>query len=82
VLGGTRTGLRNPTGVALDLQNGELWVANFGNHTATAYPLAAQGDVPPLRTIRKAPSGTPSLMIGNPGAVTYDTRREQILVPN
>lgn len=82
VLKGPRTGLKNPTGVALDLQNGELWVANFGNHTATAYPLAAQGDVPPVRTIRKAPSGTPSLMIGNPGAVAYDTQREEILVPN
>jgi DNA-binding beta-propeller fold protein YncE len=82
VLAGARTGLKNPTGVALDLQNGELWVANFGNHTATAYPLAAQGDVAPLRTIRKAPRGTPSLMIGNPGAIAYDTRREQILVPN
>jgi DNA-binding beta-propeller fold protein YncE len=82
VLAGPRTGLKNPTGVALDPQNGELWVANFGNHTATAYPLAAQGDVAPLRTIRSAPAGTVSHMIGNPGGVAFDTRREEILVPN
>jgi DNA-binding beta-propeller fold protein YncE len=82
VLAGPRTGLKNPTGLFLDTQNGELWVANFGNHTATVYPLAAQGDVAPLRTIRSAPEGTSSQMIGNPGGVAFDTRREEILVPN
>jgi DNA-binding beta-propeller fold protein YncE len=82
VLKGAKTGLKNPTGLALDMQHGELWVANFGNHTATAYRLNAQGDTAPLRTIRAAPQGTPSLMIGNPGAVAYDTRREEILAPN
>jgi DNA-binding beta-propeller fold protein YncE len=82
VLGGPRTGLKNPTGLFLDVQNGELWVANFGNHTATVYPLDAQGDVAPLRTIRSAPAGTPSQMLGNPGGIAYDTRREEILVPN
>jgi DNA-binding beta-propeller fold protein YncE len=82
VLKGAKTGLKNPTGVALDKKNGEMWIANFGNHTATAYRLNAQGDAAPLRTVRAAPGGTPSLMIGNPGAVAYDTKREQILVPN
>lgn len=82
VLKGPRTGLKNPTGLALDFEHGELWIANFGNHTATAYPMNAQGDVAPIRTIRAAPKGTPSLMIGNPGAVAFDTRREMILTPN
>jgi DNA-binding beta-propeller fold protein YncE len=82
VLKGPRTGLKNPTGLALDLKNNELWVANFGGHTATAYRLNASGDVAPLRTIRAATEGTPSLMIGNPGAVAFDTRREAILAPN
>jgi DNA-binding beta-propeller fold protein YncE len=82
VLKGAKTGLKNPTGLALDQQHNELWVANFGNHTATAYRLNAQGDTAPLRTIRAAPQGTPSLMIGNPGALAYDTRREEILTPN
>ncbi len=79
---GPRTGIANPTSVALDLKNKEVWVANFGGHSATVYDLTASGDVPPKRTIRNAPAGTPSLMIGNPGAIAYDTNREQILVPN
>lgn len=82
VLKGPRTRLANPTGVALDLKNGELWIANFGGHSATVYTLGASGDTAPLRTIRNAPEGAASLMIGNPGAVTYDTKREEILVPN
>ena len=82
VLKGAKTRLANPTAVALDLQNKELWVANFGGHSATAYPLGAAGDVAPLRTIRSAPESAPSLMIGNPGALTYDQKREEILVPN
>lgn len=82
VLKGARTGLANPTSIALDLQNNELWVANFGGHTGTVYDLTASGDTPPKRTIRNAPAGKPSLMIGNPGAVAYDSKRENILVPN
>ena len=82
VLKGPNSGIKNPTGLFLDTKNDELWVANFGNHTASVYPLTAEGDTPPLRIIRSAPSGTTSLMIGNPGALAYDTKREEILVPN
>jgi DNA-binding beta-propeller fold protein YncE len=82
VLKGPKTGLNNPTGLALDFKNNELWVANFGGHTATAYRMNASGDTAPLRTIRAATEGTPSLMIGNPGAVAFDSRREMILTPN
>ena len=82
VLKGRKTKLANPTGVTLDAKNGELWVSNFGGHSATAYPIGAQGDTPPLRVIRAAPESAPSLMIGNPGALTYDSKRQEILVPN
>jgi 6-phosphogluconolactonase (cycloisomerase 2 family) len=82
VLKGSRTKLANPTAVALDFKNKELWVANFGGHSATAYPIDAQGDVAPTRIIRSAPASAPSLMIGNPGALTYDSKRQEILVPN
>jgi len=82
VLKGPRTGLAHPTSVSLDTKNGELWVANFGGHSATAYAIDAAGDAPPLRTLRGAPASEPSLMIGNPGALTYDSKREEILVPN
>lgn len=82
VIKGPKSGIKNPTGVFLDKKNGELVVANFGNHRSTVYPITANGDVPPLRTIRAAPEGKLALSIGNPGAVAYDTKRDQILVPN
>ena len=79
---GPKSGIKNPTGIALDLKNGELLVANMGAHSATSYPLTASGDVAPLRSIRGGPANEPSLMIGNPGGVGYDSKREEILVPN
>ena len=82
VLKGDKTGLANPTAVSLDLKNNEFWVANFGGHSGTVFDLKASGNIPPKRTIRNAPKDAPSLMIGNPGAVGYDTKRENILVPN
>jgi DNA-binding beta-propeller fold protein YncE len=79
---GAKTGILNPTGIALDLKNREIWVANMGNHSASAFPLTANGDVAPARVIRGGPANELALMIGNPGGVGYDTKREQILVPN
>jgi DNA-binding beta-propeller fold protein YncE len=79
---GPKTLIKNPTGVALDVANDELWVSNYGNHTATAYQASASGDVAPLRVIRSSPPGRPALMIGNPGALAYDSKREEILAPN
>jgi DNA-binding beta-propeller fold protein YncE len=82
IIKGPKTKLANPTSVFVDVKNKELWATNFGGHSATVYDLGASGDVAPKRVLRNAPEGTPSLMIGNPGTLGYDTRREQILVPN
>ena len=82
VLKGPKTQIKNPTGVYVDQTNNELVVANMGNHRATVYARTAQGDTPPLRVIRAAAEGTPALQIGNPGAVAYDSKRDEILVPN
>ena len=82
VIKGPRTGIKNPTGVFVDTKNKEIVVANMGNHQATVYDLTANGDVPPKRVIRAAPADHPALQIGNPGAVAYDTKRDEILVPN
>jgi len=57
-------------------------VANFMNHAATAYRLDASGDAAPVRIIRSGPLTEPSLGIGNPHPLAFDTKREQILVPN
>ena len=66
----------------MDLESEELWVANFGNHTATVYKATAAGDTAPLRVIRSGPLGAPTPMIGNPHPVAYDSKREELLVPN
>lgn len=82
VLTGAKTGLRNPTGVFVDTAHEELWVSNLGSSAATVYPLKASGNVAPLRTIRSRPPGTVSLSLGKTEAVAYDSRREELLVPN
>jgi hypothetical protein len=68
--------------VAIDRKNNELWVANFGDHTAVIFDLKANGNVAPKRVIRNAPAGTPSVGMGNPMSVTYDAKRDELLVPN
>jgi DNA-binding beta-propeller fold protein YncE len=79
---GPKTGLLNPTGVWVDVTHDEVVASSMGNHSATVYPRTADGDVTPLRTIRAAPLGKQALAIGNPGAVAYDSKRDQLLVPN
>ena len=82
VIKGPNTGIQHPPGIALDERTDELFVANMGTPTVTVFPATANGNVAPLRVVRGAPTGTQSLMIGNPGAVGYDTLRGEILVPN
>jgi DNA-binding beta-propeller fold protein YncE len=72
----------NPTGVFFDKKNSELWVTNFGNHTSAVYSPTANGDVPPIRVIRSAPADQPVPGLGNPHPLAYDSKREQVLVPN
>jgi hypothetical protein len=82
VVKGNKTGLSYPIGLTIDTKNKELWAVNLGNYSATVYPLAANGNVTPLRTIRSAPMGKPALRFGKTSTVAFDTKREQILVPN
>jgi DNA-binding beta-propeller fold protein YncE len=82
VIEGSKTGLSYPLGLTIDSKNKELWIANVGNASATVYPLTANGDVAPLRTIRSAPRNKVSLRFGKTSTVAYDSKREEILVPN
>ena len=82
VIKGDRTKLLNPTGVAVDHENKELWVSNLGSASAVAFPLNANGNVAPLRVIRAAPDGHRNLTFGRTTAVVYDSNREEILTPN
>jgi DNA-binding beta-propeller fold protein YncE len=82
VLKGPKTGLSYPVDLAVDLKNKELWAVNFGNASATVYSLTASGDVAPLRTIRSAPRGKRGLKFGKVSTVAYDSKREELLIPN
>lgn len=79
---GDRTGVLGPMGVAVDVKNDELWVTNYRDHTALVFARTANGNAAPKRVLRNAPAGTPAVGFGNPGAIAYDTKRGQILVPN
>jgi 6-phosphogluconolactonase (cycloisomerase 2 family) len=81
-IGGSRTGIAGPMGVSIDTKNDEIWVTNYRDHSAAVFARTAKGNVAPKRLLRNAPSGTPAVGFGNPGAVTYDSKRDQILVPN
>ena len=82
VIRGNRTGINHPMGVAVDPQRGEIWVSNWGDHSAVAFDSAARGNVAPKRIIRSAPAGTPTPGFGNPMALAYDSKRDELLVPN
>jgi DNA-binding beta-propeller fold protein YncE len=81
-LGGDRTGIVGPIAVQIDRKNNELWVANYGDHTAVVFDRTAAGNVAPKRIIRNAPAGTPTTGFTNASAAAYDSKRDQILVPN
>ena len=82
VIKGPQSGLKHPTGLFVDTENDEVWVTDMGTSSAFVFSRTANGDVAPLRTIRSAPLGTSHVVVGNPGGVGYDTKRDQILVPN
>jgi DNA-binding beta-propeller fold protein YncE len=82
VIRGPRTGIVSPMGVAIDAKNDEIWVANYGDHTAAVFSRTATGNAAPKRIVRNAPAGTATGGFGNPYAVAYDSKRDQLLVPN
>jgi DNA-binding beta-propeller fold protein YncE len=82
IIKGPATKIAGPMGVAYDLRNNEVWVANYGDHTALVFSNTTSGNVAPKRILRNAPAGSPTVGFGNPGAVAYDSKRDEILVPN
>jgi len=80
VISGAQTGIKGPMGVTI--AKDEIWVANFGDHTALVFPRTAAGNVAPKRIVRNAPAGKETSGFGNPYAVAFDSKRQEILVPN
>src|SRR3989441_410190 len=95
-LQGESTRLSDVHGIAIDPKNKLLYAANWGHvsdyriagtgrfedPSISAYPLNADGNVAPLRTIRSAPLNKVSLKFGKVEALAYDEGRDQVWVPN
>lgn len=75
-LTGNLTGLSSPSGIAVDLVNDEMFVANkTPPYSVTVYPRTANGNVAPLRTI------TGNLTtLNDPRGVSVDTLHGEIAV--
>ncbi len=82
VIRGPRTLIVGPVSVAIDVKNDEIWVANYGDHTAVVFPRTATGNVKPTRIIRNAPKDAATCGFTNASAAAYDSKRDEILVPN
>ncbi len=82
VLAGPATNMKGATGVAIDTKHNELWVTSWENHVAAVFPRTAKGNMAPLRMIHSAPPGSPLATMGRLGAVAYDPKRGEILMPN
>jgi len=82
VLRGAATNLKAPTGLAVDPAGQELWVTSWENHLANVFSMLATGNMAPTRFIRSAPKDAPLATFGTPGAVAWDPKRQEILVPN
>jgi len=81
VISGPHSGIYIPMGVAFDPNHDSLWVANFG-HTALEFSRTAEGDVAPIGVLRNAPKATPAVRFGNPFTIAYDSKRDELIVPN
>jgi DNA-binding beta-propeller fold protein YncE len=82
ILKGPATNLKAPTGVLIDTKRSELWVTSWENHVTNVFDRTSDGNVAPLRYIRSAPKDAPPATFGTPGAVAWDPKRQEILVPN
>lgn len=75
-LAGAATELSNPTGIAVDTLHNELFVANFGSSggaSITVYPLAASGNVAPIRRITGA-------ILVEPYGIAVDAAHDELFV--
>ena len=81
VIAGPHSKIVTPMSVAFDLAHNTLWVTNFG-HSAMIFDRTAEGDAAPRRFIRNAPAGTRTAGFGNPFTIAYDSKRDELIVPN
>lgn len=78
-IAGPLTGLNRPAGLAVDPVHRELYVANDldSGSSIVVFPLGANGNVPPLRTLRGPATG-----IEGPIGMAVDFVHDELLVAN
>ena len=76
-ISGAATGLNGPYGVAVDIVNNEVAVANLGGNSVTVYARTANGNASPLRTISGAATG-----LNSPTGLAVDTVNNELVAAN
>jgi DNA-binding beta-propeller fold protein YncE len=77
VIQGPKTQLSWPTGISVDAEHGELFVANDTGDAITVYSTTANGDVAPIRSLKG-----PKTSIKNPLGVFVDVASDELWVAN
>lgn len=77
VIQGPKTQLSWPTGVSVDSERGEVYVANDTGDSVTVYATTADGDVAPRRILKG-----PKTSIKNPLGVFVDAANDEVWVAN
>ena len=74
---GSRTRLNWPTGIALNLERGELYVANDAGDSILVFDANAEGNVEPRRVLAGARTG-----LKNPTGLALDMQNGELWVAN
>jgi DNA-binding beta-propeller fold protein YncE len=77
VITGPKTNLNWPTGLAVNEETGELFVANDMHDEVLVFPYDAEGDVAPKRALRGPKTG-----LKNPTGLNLDLKNNELWVAN
>lgn len=77
VIEGPKTQMNWPSGISLDVDRGEVYVANSAGDSITVYSATAQGDVAPIRILKG-----PRTLVKNPNGVFVDTINDELWAAN
>src|SRR5205823_11422262 len=74
---GPNTQLNWPSGLFVDSERGELYVANDGANTVLVFAASANGDAAPLRVLKG-----PKTQMSYPSSVFVDMKNDELWVAN
>jgi DNA-binding beta-propeller fold protein YncE len=77
VITGPRTQLNWPTGMFVDSDRGELYVANDGGNSVLVFSTDAEGDAAPIRVLKG-----PKTQLYYPSSVFIDDKHNEMFVAN